>query len=122
VLTLPIFDGGLRNGIGRERDAVLAEARSNLEAGLRQAQSEIRVNFEAMVRADLALTSARDAARLARRAMELATMAYKAGATTNLEVIDAARSARDADTASAQAEDLSRQARLDLLVASGRFP
>ena len=60
--------------------------------------------------------------RLARRAMELATMAYKAGATTNLEVIDAARSARDADTASAQAEDLSRQARLDLLVASGRFP
>ena len=52
----------------------------------------------------------------------IATMAYKAGATTNLEVIDAARSARDADTAAAQAEDLSRQARLDLLVASGRFP
>ena len=122
VLTLPIYDGGLRTGISRERDAVLAETRSNLEAGLRQAQSEIRANFEAMVRADRALTSARDAARLARRAMELATMAYKAGATTNLEVIDAARSARDADTASAQAEDLSRQARLDLLVASGRFP
>jgi len=73
-------------------------------------------------RADLALASARDAARLAKRAMELSTIAYKAGATTNLEVIDAARSARDADTAAAQAEDLSRQARLDLLVASGRFP
>jgi outer membrane protein TolC len=122
VLTLPLYDGGLRTGIGRERDAVLAEARANLEAGLRQAQAEIRANFEAMIRADLALASARDAARLARRAMELATMAYKAGATTNLEVIDAARSARDADTAAAQAEDLSRQARLDLLVASGRFP
>jgi outer membrane protein len=122
VLTLPIFDGGLRTGISRERDAVLAEARSNLEAGLRQAQAEIRANFEAMIRADLALTSARDAARLARRAMDLANLAYKAGATTNLEVIDAARSTRDADTAAAQAEDLSRQARLDLLVASGRFP
>lgn len=122
VLTLPFYDGGLRTGISRERDAVLAESRSNLEAGLRQAQAEIRANFEAMVRADLALTSARDAARLARRAMELANLAYKAGATTNLEVIDAARSARDADTAAAQAEDLSRQARLDLLVASGRFP
>ncbi len=122
VLTLPLYDGGLRTGIGRERDAVLAEARANLEAGLREAQAEIRANFEAMIRADLALASARDAARLARRAMELATMAYKAGATTNLEVIDAARSARDADTAAAQAEDLSRQARLDLLVASGRFP
>jgi len=122
VLTLPLYDGGLRTGIGRERDAVLAEARANLEAGLREAQAEIRANFEAMIRADLALASARDAARLARRAMELATLAYKAGATTNLEVIDAARSARDADTAAAQAEDLSRQARLDLLVASGRFP
>jgi outer membrane protein TolC len=122
VLTLPIYDGGLRTGISRERDAVLAQARANLDAGLRQAQAEIRANFEAMIRADLALKSARDAAQLARRAMELANLAYKAGATTNLEVIDAARSARDADTAAAQAEDLSRQARLDLLVASGRFP
>jgi outer membrane protein TolC len=122
VLTLPIYDGGLRTGISRERDAVLAETRSNLEEGLRQAQAEIRANFEAMIRADLALASARDAARLARRAMDLANLAYKAGATTNLEVIDAARSARDADTAAAQAEDLSRQSRLDLLVASGRFP
>ena len=42
----------------------------------------------------------------ARAAMDLATIAYRAGATTNLEVIDAARSARDADTAAAQAEDL----------------
>jgi outer membrane protein TolC len=122
VLTLPLYDGGLRTGISRERDAMLAEARSNLEAGLREAQAEIRANFEAMMRADLALKSARDAAQLARRAMELANLAYKAGATTNLEVIDAARSARDADTAAAQAEDLSRQTRLDLLVASGRFP
>jgi outer membrane protein len=122
VLTLPIYDGGLRTGISRERDAVLAETRANLEAGLREAQAEIRANFQAMIRADLALTSARDAARLARRAMDLANLAYKAGATTNLEVIDAARSARDADTAAAQAEDLSRQSRLDLLVASGRFP
>ena len=122
VLTLPLFDGGMRQGVTRERDAVLAEAKSNFEAGLRQAQSEVRVDFEAMVRADSALTSARDAARLARRALDLANLAYKAGATTNLEVIDAARSARDADTAAAQAEDLARQARLDLLVASGRFP
>jgi outer membrane protein TolC len=122
VLTLPIYDGGMRAGIARERDAVLAEARVNFAAGLREAQSEVRANFEAMVRADQALTSARDAARLARRAVDLANLAYKAGATTNLEVIDAARSARDADTAAAQAEDLARQARLDLLVASGRFP
>ena len=44
------------------------------------------------------------------------------GATTNIELIDAQRGARDAETAVAQAEDRVRQARLDLLVALGRFP
>jgi outer membrane protein len=43
------------------------------------------------------------------------------GATTNLEVIDAQRVARDAETAAAIAEDALRRARLDLLIALGRF-
>ena len=38
------------------------------------------------------------------------------------EVIDAERQARDAETQAAIAEDTARQARLDLLAASGRFP
>jgi outer membrane protein TolC len=122
LLTLPLYDGGLRGGIAREREAILAEARTNVEAALRQAAAEVRVSFEAMLRADQALVAARESTRLAHRAYDLATIAYRAGATTNLEVLDAARAARDAETASAQAEDLSRQARLDLLVASGRFP
>jgi len=122
VLTLPLYDGGLRGGITRERNAALAESRLNLDAGLRQAQAELRIGFDTMLRADQALASAREASRLAHRAYDLATTAYRAGATSNLEVIDAARRARDADTATAQAEDTSRQARLDLLVASGRFP
>jgi hypothetical protein len=37
-------------------------------------------------------------------------------------VIDAERSARDADTSVATAEDTLRRARLDLLAALGRFP
>lgn len=49
-------------------------------------------------------------------------MAYRAGATTNLEVIDAERRACDAQVQAVLAEDAARQARLDLLVASGRFP
>lgn len=122
TLALPIYDGGLRSGVAEERGALLQEARANLEGGLRQAQADVRVSFEAMLRADQALAASRDAARLARRAYELATLAYRAGASTNIEVLDAARQARDADTAVAQAEDLSRQSRLDLLVAAGKFP
>ena len=122
VLSLPIYDGGQRSGVSHERDALYAESRANLDAGLRQAQSDVRVSFEEMLRADQGLGSARDAARLAHKAYDLATLAYRAGASTNIEVLDAARQARDADTATAQAEDSSRQARLDLLVAAGRFP
>jgi outer membrane protein TolC len=122
VLTLPLYDGGQRTGIRGERDALLAESRANLDAGLRQAQSDVRVSFEEMLRADQGLASARDAARLAHTAYDLATLAYRGGASTNIEVLDAARQARDADTSTAAAEDLSRQARLDLLVSAGRFP
>jgi outer membrane protein TolC len=122
MLSLPLYDGGLRTGVARERSALVTEAELNLDAELRQAASDVRVSFEAMLRADQALGSAREAARLAHKAYDLATLAYRGGASTNIEVLDAARQARDADTAVAQAEDLSRQARLDLLVASGRFP
>jgi outer membrane protein TolC len=122
LLTLPLFDGGERLGEARFRDALLGQARAGLEATLRQAQSEVRVAFQAMLRADVALESARSAARLARKAYDLATLAYRAGATTNLDVIDAAHRVRDADGDVAQAEDVARRARLDLLVSSGRFP
>ena len=122
VLSLPIYDGGMRSGVSREREALLNEARAGFEGGQRQALSDVRVSFEAMLRADQALAAARDAAQLAHRAYDLATLAYRAGASTNIEVLDAARQARDADTQAAEAEDLSRQARLDLLVSAGRFP
>jgi outer membrane protein TolC len=49
-------------------------------------------------------------------------LAYREGATNDLEVVDAERRARDADAAALIAEDTARQARIDLLSASGRFP
>ena len=55
-------------------------------------------------------------------AVELSTLAYRAGATTNLEVVDAERRARDAAIVATQAEDTARQAHLDLLIAGGQFP
>jgi outer membrane protein TolC len=55
-------------------------------------------------------------------ALELANQAYRAGATSNLELIDAERRARDAATTAVIAEDAVRQANLDLLSAAGRFP
>lgn len=122
VLQIPLFDGGARYGLAAEREALEAQARTRLEGALRQARSDVRVAFEAMRRADEALVGARDAAALARESLELAELAYKAGATSNIEVVDAERRSHEADTAAAIAEDASRQARVDLLAACGRFP
>lgn len=122
VLSFPLVEGGLRHGQMRERDALLAEARAQYDGLLRQTRSELRVAVEAVRRADEAMRSAGAAAELAHQGLDLANLAYHAGATTNIEVIDAERRARDADTAVVIAEDNVRQARLDLLVAAGQFP
>jgi outer membrane protein TolC len=122
LLTVPFYDGGLRYGQHKERDALHDEAKVAYEAGLRQARSDVRTAFEAMRHADDALRSSRDAAKLADQALELANLAYRAGAVTNIEVIDAERQARDASTQAEIAADTARQTRLTMLTATGRFP
>ena len=122
VLSIPFFDGGLRNGIRRERDAIEEEARIQLEASLRQVSVEVRTAFRIVANADESLRAARLAATAATTAARLADKSYRAGATTDIEVVDAQRRARDADTAVALAEDAARQARLDLLLSTGAFP
>ena len=122
VLSIPLYDGGLRYGQQKERRAIAKQAEAQLETSLRQAKSEVRSAFEVVRHADAALKAAREAARQAREALELSGVAYAAGAVTNLDVTDAERRARDAETQAAVAEDAARQARLDLLAAAGRFP
>src|SRR5581483_5234418 len=122
VLTLPLFDGGARYGLRRERSALYEESKAQLEGLLRQARSDVRAAFDAVRRADESVRSARQAARLAHDALEMTMLAYREGATNDLEVVDAQRRARDADVASLVSEDTARQARIDLLAASGRFP
>jgi outer membrane protein TolC len=122
VLTIPLFDGGARYGLQRERSAFYEESKAQLEGLLRQARSDVRAAFEAVRQADESLRSARQAAKLARDALDLTMLAYREGATNDLEVVDAERRSRDADVAALSAEDTARQARIDLLSASGRFP
>ena len=122
VLTLPFYDGGLRYGLQKERAALERQAELSLEASLRQARADTRSAFEALRRSDLALEAAHEGARLAGESLQLAELAFRTGISTHLELVDAQRRARDADTAAAVAEDNARQARLDLLSASGAFP
>jgi outer membrane protein len=122
VLSIPLFDGGVRYGIQRERRASDEEARVNLEALLRQVSVEVRAALEVVHNSDDGLIAARAATTAANTAAALADKSYRAGASTNIEVIDAERQARDAASQAALAEDAARQARLDLLLATGAFP
>jgi outer membrane protein TolC len=122
LLTFPVFEGGLRPAQSKERGALAREADEALQGVVRQARSEVRLSFETTRYAYAGYDAARRGAESAVAALELANQAYRAGATSNLELIDAERRARDAATTAVIAEDAVRQANLDLLAAAGRFP
>ena len=120
--SMPLFDSGARAGRRLERQAALRQSEATLSAAEREAASEIRAAYESVRRGERVLQSTRDAATQASQVLDITNISFRAGATTNIEVIDAQRRARDADTAVAVVEDQVRQARLDLLNALGRFP
>jgi outer membrane protein len=82
----------------------------------------VRLAYETVSSTQRSFESLRSAAQQAAEVLKITTFAFEAGATTNLEVIDAQRQARDADSSAAVAEDAVRRAQLDLLTALGRFP
>jgi len=122
VASVPIFEMGERRGRARERQALLDSVRAERADVERQATSEVRTAREAVRRTERALERARSAAEQALEVVKITDVAFREGATTNIEVIDAQREARDAETAAAIGEDAVHRARLELLVATGRFP
>jgi outer membrane protein TolC len=122
VASFPLFEGFARLGQRDERDALAAESAAQLEGAVRQARSEVRAAWSGVAHADAALGQSQRGAESARSALRIVETAWRAGATTSLDVIDAERTARDADSAAVIAEDAARQARLDLLAAAGKFP
>ena len=121
-VSVPVFDAGQRRGLSKIRESAATAAKFSLANLQNQARSEVRLALEAVRSTERALTSQRLAAQQAQEVVSITTTAFEAGATTNLEVIDAQRSARDAEALAAIAEDAVSRARLDLLNALGRFP
>jgi outer membrane protein TolC len=117
-----IFDSGQRAGAKQLRQADVEERRATLTGGVTRANSEVRAAREAIASGERSLASARASADQAQQVVQITNVSFRAGAATNIEVIDAERTARDADFLVAQAEDNLRRARLELLTALGRFP
>jgi outer membrane protein TolC len=118
----PIFDGGQRKGLRHVREANANVARIAVQGLQLQARSEVRTAQDAVSSSQRTFERLRLAAEQAAEVLKITTFAFEAGATTNLEVIDAQRQARDADSAAVIAEHAVRRAQLDLLTALGRFP
>jgi multidrug efflux system outer membrane protein len=121
-LVIPIYDGGLRHSRRLLRSALLDETNVSLEDMLRTGRSDMRLGYESLEHADARVAETKEAATLARRALEISTLRYRQGATTNIEVIDAEQQARQSDLSAALAEDNALQIRLNLLSAAGDFP
>jgi outer membrane protein TolC len=119
---VPLFDSGQRAATKTERQAAVDEARATLAGATSTAASQVRAAREAVGSGERALVLARAGADQARQVMQITNVSFRAGAATNIEVIDAERTSRNADIAMALAEDQLRRARLELLEALGRFP
>jgi outer membrane protein TolC len=120
-LRMPLYDPTL-GPTKAVRVADRETARLRLDALRVQARSEVRAAQEAVVRLERAAAAIRQAADNASEALRITEVAYRAGATTNIEVIEAQQAARTAELTASLADDALRQARLDLLVALGQFP
>jgi outer membrane protein TolC len=89
LFALPIFDSGLRAGEKAQRLADLNTIkfeRANLE---REAASEIRIARDAVASTTRAFAQAQQAADRANQVVQITDIAFREGASTNIEVLDA---------------------------------
>ena len=116
-----LYLGGERAANRKIRRAALDQAEIDLNETELRARAEVRSASAAIESAEAALLDARQSAQYANEVLTITDTAFRAGARTNIELVDAQRRARDAETAVNRAEDILRQAKLELLVALGLF-
>lgn len=116
----PLFDGLARSGLSQEREAqrraALAQA---VEVRLR-ARSELRQALAVLELRRAAAVASAEVAKYALEAEQLAQIAWREGASTNVELIEAERAARDAESLAEVSRTNELAARVDWWVASGR--
>ena len=122
LLTVPLFENGLRKGLREQRHANEHRAHLAFDRLERQARADARSSRTTLLRAENAVRAAQRRSQAAGENVALTARAYQRGTITSLEVVDAERRGRDAATAAAAAEDAVRRARLNFLVALGLFP
>lgn len=118
VLTIPIWDGGSRYGEIRSARAVADQQKERLDATKRSAEIEVVQAMRTVAAAEQTRALAESNRDLARETSRLSQIAYEAGTATSFELIEAARSERQAELDLAVREFELIQAKLAALLAT----
>lgn len=97
VLTWQIYDGGLRYGIRDQRQAVLRIAEDLSTDTKRQATLEVRQAFRSVQVAESSLAVSAKSRDIAAENARLSRVAFMNGSGTSFDLVDTARSLREAE-------------------------
>jgi len=118
AIPLPVFDRNQDEAARAEGRSRQARGRLTLETDL--ATADVRgLRIQAARLADAARRFRSDASATSSRLLTTAEAAYRGGELGVLELVDAQRSALDADLQAIDLESAARRARIDLVLASG---
>jgi outer membrane protein len=120
-LQIPVYDSTL-GPAKRVKVTERETARFRFDNVKVEAKAELRLAEETVTRREQMVESSRVSSESAAEALRISQIAYEAGATSNIEVVQAQQAARNTEIALAVSEDRLRQSRLDLLVSLGQFP
>ena len=87
----PCSTAGSDRALKVQRQAALDVAQANLTGAITQASSQVRAAREAVASGERSLASAQAAADQAQQVVNIVNVSFRAGAATNIEVIDAER-------------------------------
>lgn len=117
LLSVPIWEGGLRSAQAREREALTAEARATADELRRGVRVEVARARRTLEVAQSLLTIATEGQALAERLDQMTRRSFEMGRATSLELVQSAVGLRQAELTLALRQLEWMQARIDALLA-----
>ena len=116
MLSVPLWEGGAREGLVRERAGAQAQAAASLESTRRSVSFEVVRARRGVSVAEALVKSAAEARALAERTDQLTRRSFEMGRASSLELVQTAAALRQADITLATREFELVQARLDAVL------
>lgn len=120
VLSVPLWEGGLRGGLVRERAGLEQQAAETLERTRRDVEVEVARARRSVEVAESLVKTAAESLALAERTDQLTRRAFEVGRGSSLELVQSGAALRQAELSLALREFELVQARLDAFLTEAR--